>query len=90
MAQAGNNAVSFLRMAVMLVAGSIAGLLYVLLLPIAWTVAAVVIIAKRIVEGLFTLSARTGTFGWRPIEAYLAGRRDRKHRSKAGKPKAQQ
>lgn len=65
---------------VMLVAGSFVGLLYVLLLPFAWIVAALVIIAKQLVGGL--LSTTNTSFGWRPIEAYLAGRRQKKSMKK--------
>lgn len=62
--------------AVLLVAGAFVGLLYVLALPFAWIVAALVIITKQLVGGLLAMS--NISFGWRPIEAYLAGRRQKK------------
>jgi len=65
---------------VMLVAGSFVGLLYVLLLPFAWIVAALVIIAKQLTGGLLAMT--NTSFGWRPIEAYLAGRRQKKSMKK--------
>lgn len=62
--------------AVMLVAGPFIGLLYVVLLPFAWIVAAFVIIAKQLAGVL--ASKTQSSFGWRPIESYLAGRRNKK------------
>ena len=72
-ANIGNNAV-------MLVVGPFVGLLYVLLLPFAGIVAALVIIAKQLAGGLLAMT--NTSFGWRPIEAYLAGRQQKKD----GKP----
>jgi len=68
--------------AVMMVAGSFVGLLYVLLLPFAWIVAALVIIAKQLAGGL--VSKTNASFGWRPIESYLAGRRSKQNANKEG------
>jgi hypothetical protein len=64
------------RNAVMLVAGPFVGLLYVVLLPFAWIAAALVIIAKQLAGGL--VSRTHASFGWRPVESYLAGRRNKK------------
>jgi len=66
--------------AIMMVGGSFVGLLYVLLLPFAWIVAALVIIAKQLVGGL--VSKSHSSFGWRPVESYLAGRRNKKQEAK--------
>ncbi len=73
MANAGKNAV-------MLAAGPFVGLLYVVLLPFAGIVAAFVIIAKQLAGGL--VSQTHASFGWRPVESYLAGRRNKKTGSK--------
>jgi len=60
----------------MLVAGSFAGFLFVLLLPFAWIVAGLVIFAKQLAGGL--VSRAHLSFEWRPLESYLVGRRNRK------------
>ncbi len=70
MANVGKNAV-------MLVVGPLLGLLYVVLLPFAWIVASLVIIAKQL-AGLVVATTHS-SFGWRPIESYLAGRRNKKN-----------
>jgi len=73
MENAGKNAV-------ILVAGPFVGLLYVVLLPFAWIVAALVIISKQLAG---VLASKThSSFGWRPIESYLAGRRNKKAANK--------
>ena len=70
------------KTAVMLAGGAIMGFLYVLLLPFAWTVAAVVIIMKRIVDTLVTVATKSTAFGWRPVEAYLTGKKKKKKAEK--------
>jgi hypothetical protein len=65
-----------------LAAGSILGFLYVLLLPFAWIVAAAVILTKRMVEGLAGAAAKSTAFGWRPIESYLTGKKNKKKADK--------
>lgn len=66
--------------AAMMAAGPVIGLLYVLVLPFAWFVAAIVIIAKQITGILAT--TKHSSFGWRPVESYLAGKRTKKNASK--------
>ena len=73
----GDAETTFVRIpiGVMLLAGPLVGLLYVVLLPFAWIVAAAVIITKQAIHGLVSLATKSTSFGWRPIEAYLAGKR---------------
>lgn len=70
------------KTAVMLTGGAIAGFLYVLLLPFAWIVAAAVIVMKRTAEGVVSVAAKSTGFGWRPIEAYLTGKKKKKKADK--------
>lgn len=70
------------KVLITMAAGSILGFLYVLLLPVAWIVAAIFIIMKRIVAGLAGITARSTAFGWRPIESYLTGKKKKKKSDK--------
>jgi hypothetical protein len=50
------------------------GLAYIVALPFGFAYA----VAKAVVEGVVELVGREAVFGWRPMEAYLAGRKRRK------------
>lgn len=50
------------------------GLAYIVALPFGFAYA----LAKAVVEGVVALVGREAVFGWRPMEAYLAGRKRRK------------
>ncbi len=63
------------KILVTMAAGSILGLVYVLVLPFAWIVAAIVILSKRVVHGLAGSTAKSTSFGWDPTEAYLTGKK---------------
>lgn len=73
------------KILVTMAAGSVLGFLYVLLLPIAWIIAAAVIIMKQLAVAVAGVAAKSTAFGWRPIEAYLTGKKKQK---KAGKEKS--
>ncbi len=63
---------------VMLAAGPVLGLVFAVFLPFIGIAMAVSLAGKKIVEGLASAAAGSVSFGWRPIEAYLAGRRKKK------------
>lgn len=66
-----------------LVMAPIVGLLYVIALPFIaiGTVAAVMV--KRLAEGLYHVVGNLVSFGWRPLEANLSGKKkERKRRGK--------
>jgi hypothetical protein len=50
------------------------GLAYIVALPFGFAYA----LAKAVVEGMVELVGKEAVFGWRPMEAYLAGRKKRK------------
>lgn len=70
------------KVLVTMAAGSVLGFLYVLLLPAAWIIAAAVILTKQLVAGVAGVTARSTAFGWRPIEAYLTGKKKKKKADK--------
>ncbi len=57
--------------------GIILGGLYIVFLPVLITVTSVYLLGMRILGGLVGQVRRSVTFGWRPSEAYLAGKKKR-------------
>lgn len=78
----GNGAATYVRipLSAMLVAGPIIGLAYVITLPFAWIAVSLFVLAQRLVNVMAGMANKSTSFGWRPIEAYLAGRRRKKER----------
>ncbi len=64
--------------AAMLAAGPVLGLIFAVFLPFIGIAMAVSLAGKKVVEGLASAAAGSVSFGWRPIEAYLAGRKRKK------------
>ncbi len=64
--------------AVMLAVGPVLGLIFAVFLPFIGIAMAVSLAGKKVVEGLASAAAGSVSFGWRPIEAYLAGRKRKK------------
>jgi hypothetical protein len=53
------------------------GLAYIIALPFGFAYA----LAKAVAEGVLDLVGKEAVFGWRPLEAYLAGRKRRKKKA---------
>jgi len=64
--------------AVMLMAAPLLGLLFAVFLPFIGIAMAVQLAARKIGGGLKEAAAASTSFAWRPIEAYLTGRRKKK------------
>ncbi len=81
----GASSATFLRMppAVMLIAGPIIGLAYVLCLPFIGIATVLSFAAGKLVNGLLGLIGKSLSFGWRPKEAYLAGKNKKKNKKDA-------
>jgi hypothetical protein len=65
--------------------GAFLGGLYVLLLPLVSIATAVSALGRRMLGCVLFQGRRSVSFGWRPTEAYLAGRKGRKGREEAGR-----
>ena len=63
---------------VMLAAGPVIGLLFAIFLPLIGIVMSVALVGKKLGEAVASAAAGSVSFGWRPIEAYLAGRKRKK------------
>ena len=61
-----------------LAAGPVLGLLFAVFLPFIGIAMAISLAVKKIAAGLASAAAGSVSFGWRPIEAYLAGRKRKK------------
>ena len=66
--------------ALLLLIAPFIGLLFILLMPLAWMIAGGALLLKKAAVVLFRTAARSISFGWRPVEAYLAGRRSKRTR----------
>ncbi len=60
------------------IAGPIVGLVYFLALPFITIGAVVVLIALKVSREVLNIARNLVSFGWRPTEAYLAGKKKRK------------
>ena len=70
---------TYVRMsaAVMLLSGPRIGLLYAVLMPFIGIASLAALAVRGILKGLYDLVAKSISFGWRPIHAYLSGRKKR-------------
>lgn len=73
----GDAAAIYLKMpmAVMLLTGPFIGLVYAVLMPFIGIGTVVVIGVRAALRGMYNLAAKTISFGWRPSDAYLAGKK---------------
>lgn len=58
-----------------ILAGPLLGLIFALFLPFIGIAMAVILIGKKVAGGTVSMAARSASFGWRPVEAYLAGKK---------------
>jgi len=75
---------TYVRMssAVMLLAGPFIGLLYAILMPIIGIATVATLAVGKVVGGLYNLAAKSISFGWQPMSAYLAGKKKNKKEKK--------
>ena len=66
-------------------AGPVLGLIFAVFLPFIGIAMTLGLVARKVAEGVASAAAGSVSFGWRPIEAYLAGRKRKKEaREKKG------
>ena len=70
-----------------LVMAPIVGLLYVIALPFIAIGTVAAVIGKRLAEGLYHVVGNLVSFGWRPLEANLSGKKKERKRREKGSPK---
>lgn len=64
--------------ALAIAAGPVVGLVFAVFLPLIGIVMTVAMVGRKLGEAVSDAAAGSMSFGWRPIEAYLAGRKRRK------------
>jgi hypothetical protein len=67
-----------LRDILSLIAGPIMGLIYVISLPFVAIAMVVVLIGRKALGGVLSIVRSLISFGWRPTEAYLGGKKEKK------------
>lgn len=65
-----------------LLMGPILGLVYVIALPFIAIATIVTLIGKKALGGILSLLRNLVSFGWRPSEAYLSGKKKKKTTTK--------
>lgn len=65
-----------------LIAGPIMGLLYVICLPFVAVATVVILIGRKALGGILGIVRSLVSFGWRPTEAYLGGKKEKKLRKR--------
>jgi hypothetical protein len=64
--------------AMAIAAGPVLGLVFAMFLPFIGIAMTLSLVGRKIVEAVAEAAAGSMSFGWRPIEAYLAGRKRKK------------
>ncbi len=64
------------------------GLAYIVMLPIGFFIALAAAVVNIVVKGATRLAGKSVSFEWRPVEAYLAGRKKKKEKKEKGPGKA--
>jgi hypothetical protein len=67
---------------IMLLAGPVIGLFYVLCLPFIGIATIATLATGKVVSGVLSLIGKSLSFGWRPREAYLSGKKKSKKEPK--------
>lgn len=83
----GERTSTYLKMpsGVMLLAGPVIGLVYVIFLPFIGIAVVATVAGRKLVEGMANLIGKSLSFGWRPKNAYLSGKKKEKSREKHDK-----
>jgi hypothetical protein len=82
----GDSKTMFIRLnpVALLLAGPFIGLLFAVFLPFIGIAMTVLLIGRKVAESAVDVAVKSTSFGWKPIEAYLEGRR----KGKKGAPES--
>jgi hypothetical protein len=74
---AGTGTAKYVRMpsGVVLISGPVIGLLYAILMPLIGIATVAALSARMVLGTLYHLAAKSVSFGWRPQNAYLSGKK---------------
>lgn len=76
----GRGAATYAGMSsgIMLLTGPVMGLLYAVLMPFIGIVTVAALAAGTLATGFYNLAVKSVSFGWRPGNAYLSGKKKKK------------
>ncbi len=74
---AGGGNATYVRMSpgAMLLSGPVIGLLYAVMMPFIGIATVTVLTGRALLGGMYNLAAKSVSFGWRPRNAYLSGKK---------------
>lgn len=80
----GNETETYFRMSsgTMLLLGPVIGLLYAILMPFIGIATVAALAGGKVLGGLYSLAAKSISFGWQPKNAYLSGKKKKKEEKK--------
>ncbi len=78
----GDETTTYFKMSsgVMLLLGPVVGLLYVILMPIIGIATVAAVAVRKVLGGMYNLVAKSISFGWQPMNAYLSGKKKKKEK----------
>ena len=83
----GNGSATYTRFppGIVLLAGPVIGLIYVIALPFMAVGTVLALVGKKVLSVLFNVLGNLVSFGWRPSEAHLTGKKKGKKKEKEDK-----
>jgi len=78
----GSETETYFRMStgVMLLLGPVIGLIYAILMPFIGIGTVAALAGRKVLGGLYSLVAKSISFGWQPKNAYLSGKKTKKEK----------
>ena len=88
----GNGRASYTRFppGIVLLAGPVIGLIYVIALPFMAVGTILALVGKKVLSSMFNALGNLVSFGWRPSEAHLAGKRKKHKRMRRDQTKKEE
>ncbi len=71
-----------LKKLLILIASPVVGLVYVIALPIIAVATFLGLVTERVIGGVINVAGKTISYGWRPTESYLLGRKKKGKKKK--------
>ncbi len=83
-AELSGGTATYVRMSpgIMLLSGPLIGLLYTILMPFIGIASIAALAVRSVLGGLYSLAAKSVSFGWRPKNAYLSGKKKKRNKTR--------
>lgn len=88
----GESGATYMRFppGIVLLAGPVIGLIYVIALPFMAVGTVLALVGKKVLSSMFNALGNLVSFGWRPSEAHLAGKRKKHKRMRRDQTKKEE